>query len=477
MVVDQKDLPASSSDSQAEQIAPLTLNPKGAGGHVVLFSCLYVGLWALVARPSLEELCEFLGWAIGVMLFLGIICRVFVHRGIHTTLSAEGFESHQTKKPSGRHVIPWAKLKLVGLRKPVWKSFLNRGSKPQTIILNFADQPDFEIDLTRLSKLDQQHFFQMISRCVPQTLLTPEVLFMQVQCLMGNTPSIEGFTQMWSEEFDRKFELANHVTLPAGHQCGNGRYIIELTLATRMSSSTYLASDMATGRFVIKELVVPVSADEQTQLKLLEQFDREARILASISHRLIVEVRDHFVENGRSYLVMECAPGENLRHYVRSNGRCGQRLTVSIARQLLEVLVYLHGQQPPILHRDLTPDNIVYYVNTGDLKVVDFGAANIYQSHGTGTLIGKQGYMPPEQFKGKCSPASDIYALGSTMLFLLTGEDPPGMGRMPELGSHVDPELRKLLESCLQFEEADRPCLNILREQLNNLFEKFKEAA
>lgn len=480
MVIDAKDLPAdpvSTSVAQAEEIASLTLRPKRSVATGLLSFGVWIGIWVIVTKPSIEELWVFLGSAVGVMALITVINCFWAHRGSNTTLSWQGFESHQTKNPTGKHVIPWAKLRLLGLHKSAWESLFSRGRRPQVIVFNFVDQPDFAIDLNAMSELERQHFFQMISRYVPQRLLAPEVLFMQVQCLVGNIPSIEGFTQMWSEEFDRKFELANHVTLPAGHRCGNGRYVIELTLATRMSSSTYLASDGRGNRFVIKELVVPVSADEQTQGKLLEQFDREARILSSISHRLIVSVRDHFVENGRSYLVMDCAPGENLRHHIRLHGPCEQKIVVSILQQLLEVLTYLHDREPPILHRDLTPDNIVYYVNTGELKVVDFGAANVYQSHGTGTLIGKQGYMAPEQFKGKCTPASDIYALGSTILFLLLGEDPPGMGRLPELGADIDPDFKRLVQSCMQFEQADRPSLEELGEQLKKLSGKFKEAA
>jgi serine/threonine-protein kinase len=85
--------------------------------------------------------------------------------------------------------------------------------------------------------------------------------------------------------------------------------------------------------------------------------------------------------------------------------------------------MYLHSQTPPIVHRDLTPDNLVLSVNVG-LVLIDFGAANAFIGTATGTMVGKQSYMPPEQLRGKGEPRSDIYALGCTLYFLLTGSDP-----------------------------------------------------
>lgn len=349
------------------------------------------------------------------------------------------------------------------------------GPAQRRVILNFTDVPEYYIDLNRLSDYERQHFFRLLSRYAPQRLLSPEVLFMQVQSLYGEKPSIESFTQIWAEEFDKRFELANHVSLSPGNVCGNNRYTVEMTIATRISSSTYLASDQNGTRVVLKELVIPINANEDIQKKLLEQFEREAGILVSLSHKAIVSIRDHFVENGRSYLVMDCVPGINLRHHVRQHGSLSQRQSVSIAQQLAEVLCYLHMQTPAIIHRDLTPDNIVYFENADLLKVVDFGAANIYQCHGTGTLIGKQGYMPPEQFKGKATPASDVYALGSTLVFLLSGTDPPGMGRMPETLLQVDSKLSELVQACLQFDQEDRPSAASLVEQLRMISDRLKE--
>lgn len=338
------------------------------------------------------------------------------------------------------------------------------GPQSPTLVFNFTDVPDYCVSLDQLSQNDQSHLFRIISRYVPQRLLSTEVLFMQMKCLVGQTPDVQGFTSIWSEEFDRKFELANHVCLVPGQLVGNGRYSIEMTIATRMSSSTYLALDGNEKAVVIKELVVPVNADESVEQKLLRQFDREAAILASLSNPSIVTVLDHFVENSRSYLVMEYVSGENLRQYVRSNGPLRTQQLVSVLRQLLDVLEFMHRQDPPVLHRDLTPDNIIYNPAEGTLKVIDFGASTFYDdANGTCTLIGKQGYMPPEQYKGKPTPASDIYALGSTLLFAVAGTDPPGLGRCPTLPDQTDRQISELIQSCIEFEQEKRPSIDELR--------------
>ncbi len=458
--------PVSSADAIVE---PLTIRSK-TNWKVLLCILLVMLVGGIFYKPLYHFA---MGGSLG-LLIAAFINLVIGRNGMaNLTLSSEGVEWHGLKKPTGKNLVPWSRLRLVGLYRPAWRSLSERKMSPRALVLNFSDIPDIPIYLQTLSTAEQEHFFRILSRYAPQRLLAPEVLYMQVQSFLGKAPSVDGFTQIWSQEFDRRFELANHVSLPSGKKVGGGRYTIELTIATRMSSSTYLVSDNKGQRFVIKELVVPVGADEKVHDTLLQKFNREAAILASLSHPSIVTVRDHFVEDGRSYIVMDCVHGTNLRQYVRSLERVEKRVVVSIARQLLDVLSYLHGLSPPVVHRDLTPDNIMHLGERDEIRVIDFGAANIYTSEGTGTLIGKQGYMPPEQFKGKASPGSDVYAFGSTLLFLLTGEDPPGMCRVPENIQQIDTELLDIVQSCLQFELADRPSVETLIERFEVLAQKW----
>ena len=129
---------------------------------------------------------------------------------------------------------------------------------------------------------------------------------------------------------------------------------------------------------------------------------------------------------------------------------------LSWAKQICEVLIYLHTQAPPIVHRDLTPDNLVLSVNVG-LVLIDFGAANAFIGTATGTMVGKQSYMPPEQLRGKSVPQSDIYALGCTLYFLLTGSDPmPLEVANPGERTKVSRDLNALIMECTAQKVEDR---------------------
>lgn len=124
--------------------------------------------------------------------------------------------------------------------------------------------------------------------------------------------------------------------------------------------------------------------------------------------------------------MLEYIQGDNLREYVRKHGPLEESLVIDLMLQMADVLCYLHQQNPPIIHRDFTPDNLVLKADRS-LIVIDFGAANEYIGTATGTLIGKQCYMPPEQVRGKSDLSTDLYALGGTASFLLTGNDPEAL--------------------------------------------------
>ncbi len=118
--------------------------------------------------------------------------------------------------------------------------------------------------------------------------------------------------------------------------------------------------------------------------------------------------------------------------------------------------MYLHSQNPPVIHRDLTPDNLVLRVD-GQLVLIDFGAANAFVGTATGTMVGKQSYMPMEQLRGKSVPQSDIYSLGGTIYFLLTGRDPtPLEVSQVKSGTILPTSLNPLLAKCTAVEVADR---------------------
>ena len=206
-----------------------------------------------------------------------------------------------------------------------------------------------------------------------------------------------------------------------------GRYRIERVLGAGGMSTVYLALDL---RFpsvrrlcALKEMISHIP-DPRMRALAQQSFEREAAMLATLSHPAIPKIYDYFTEGERHYLVMEYIPGEDLETRLRrTEGMLPVEEVVSWAVQICDVLHYLHSQQPPIIFRDLKPSNIMVDPY-GRVFLVDFGIAKVFQAGQRGTMIGTEGYSPPEQYRGIADPRTDIYALGATLHHLLTRQDP-----------------------------------------------------
>lgn len=298
-------------------------------------------------------------------------------------------------------------------------------SRQGFLIFDFRSGGSMPMPIAGIPDAQLEELFIALSRWCDPMALNANVIALQRDVLMGETVCLSSsYTKMWEDELKKRFEVTNFVPLPGGHRICNGEIQILMQLACGGMSSVYLARKNSGERIIIKELVVPEDRDGSLRARVTEMFSREARMLAVLDHPQIVKVYDHFVEDGRNYLILQHAKGLNLRQMVGLEGVFSENLVVKIASQLAEIVDYLHSRTPPIIHRDITPDNLVYDADTGLVTLIDFGAANEFVGNMTGTLVGKQCYLPPEQFRGKAEPASDIYAIGGTMHFMLTGEDP-----------------------------------------------------
>ncbi|MBC7999164.1 MAG: serine/threonine protein kinase, partial [Leptolyngbya sp.] len=208
---------------------------------------------------------------------------------------------------------------------------------------------------------------------------------------------------------------------------------------------------------IIKEAALPPTLSDVEKAKAEELFQREARLLLKLDHPQIARILDHFLENGRDYLVIEFVPGHTLRQMVTKRGPLDETQAIGLILQLAGVLEYLHTQSPGVLHRDISPDNLILR-DDGKLVVIDFGAANEIVGTVTGTIIGKQSYMSPEQFKGKPTAQSDLYSAGCTLHYLLTGQDPkPLTTSLPQLlRQSVSDSCNQLVSDLTQLKPAQR---------------------
>lgn len=215
-------------------------------------------------------------------------------------------------------------------------------------------------------------------------------------------------------------------------------YALRKELTRKAGRRTFLAEDSANRLPVIVKIL---SFGEAFQWEDLKLFKREGNILQHLAHPTIPQYRESFeaeIEGVFSFvLVQTYIAAPSLQNVVESGKLFSEKEVISIAHSLLSTLSYLHKQLPPVVHRDIKPSNILISQPNSqavsqsscvieDVYLVDFGAVQIAASKegGTVTIVGSYGYMPLEQFLGQTTPQSDLYSLGMTLLYLITGTHP-----------------------------------------------------
>ena len=208
------------------------------------------------------------------------------------------------------------------------------------------------------------------------------------------------------------------------------RYRVLRKIAQGGMGAVYECTDTvgSTGtRWAVKEMSpAALPAAERTQA--IADFRREAQMLASLQHPNLPTVVETFEEFGKNFLVMEFVPGRTLQNVLDNTpGFLPEERVRVWARQLFDVMAYLHSQEPPVVYRDLKPANVMLLEGTERIKLIDFGIARFHKlgkSRDT-EAFGTAGYAPPEQYgKGQTDQRSDIYALGATLHYLVTKHDP-----------------------------------------------------
>lgn len=248
--------------------------------------------------------------------------------------------------------------------------------------------------------------------------------------------------------------------------------------------SVYRARDLHFPNVVklvaVKEML-NLAPDPLVRATIVQNFEREANILATLNHPSIPRIYDYFTQNDHSYLVLEFIHGKDLETVINeANGFLPEDQIISWAIQLCDVLSYLHGHKPdPIIFRDMKPSNVMINHN-GDVILVDFGIAKTFQSGQKGTMIGTEGYSPPEQYRGEATPLADVYSLGATLHHAITRRDPRleppfSFAERPvrRINTNVSYEFEAVINTALQYNPSDRfPNAEAMKDALMNVARK-----
>jgi serine/threonine protein kinase len=273
--------------------------------------------------------------------------------------------------------------------------------------------------------------------------------------------------------------------LAPGSLLNNGSYRIVRSVSKGGMGAVYLAEDQRAfdRHCIVKQMLDYYDpADPEDRRRAHERFEEEGRTLASLSHPGIPQIYAFFEESGRYYIVMEYIRGDNLETFVTHTDRSGrvihgkrlpQEEIVRYTIQTCRVLEYLHSQKRPVVHQDVKPANLILESQLGEVRLVDFGTARAEIPPGAqpgngsdSSIWGTDGYAPPEQYRRKPVPRSDVFALAATAYHLLTDDDPrehpfkwPQIDRMPR-------EIQVALQRALRNAPEQRSTARELRQAL-----------
>jgi eukaryotic-like serine/threonine-protein kinase len=245
------------------------------------------------------------------------------------------------------------------------------------------------------------------------------------------------------------------------------RYLIQEVVGVGGMGAVYRARDMHfphIERYLAIKEMINTTLDTEMRKTAIENFEREAHILAALTHPAIPKIFDFFSDEQSSYLVEEYIAGKDLELLLEESKTFlpVDRVT-GWAIEICDVLDYLHHHKPePIIFRDIKPSNVM--VNQyGHVVLVDFGIAKVFKSGQKGTMIGTEGYSPPEQYRGEATFYADIYALGASLHHLLTKRDPRleppfTFSERPirQINPEVPVDLEEVIYKALQYNPQNR---------------------
>lgn len=353
-----------------------------------------------------------------LMLFLGLFLLMYFYlrHPTQVVLNAQGVSLVWKRRSEWlRKTLNWKDLQRISVEWPPNKT------SPQESLLCFTpiNGEPLKFKYGALPSISsRQSLMDAINRWAPHASRAPELADMLSE------PHTHGYTELWLQALSQPPKRERLTPLSEGAMLRECQYEILGRLGVGGQGTAYAAREVDNNHAVVlKEFILPVYVDVNVRRQAVEKMQNEADILSRLNHNSIVKLIDFFIEDHRGYLVLERIDGESLRQKVNAEGQLNETAVRSLAMQMCEMLEYLHGLEPPVVHRDFTPENLIL-ARDGTLKLVDFNVAQQQESTATGTVVGKHCFISPEQFRGKPTTQSDIYAMGATLYYLLTGEDP-----------------------------------------------------
>jgi serine/threonine protein kinase len=254
----------------------------------------------------------------------------------------------------------------------------------------------------------------------------------------------------------------------------NNRYQVLRILGSGGFGKTFLAEDTqmpSSKRCLVKQLI-PVVNNPQVYQLVQERFQQEAAILEELGDRnpQIPRLYAYFSEGGEFYLVQEYIEGQTLSEKLKQQGVFHEIIVKEILINILQILEYVHSKG--IVHRDIKPDNIILRFSDSKPVLIDFGAVKVTMNtemspsgnSSQSIVIGTPGFMPMEQTVGRPVFSSDLYSLGLTAIYLLTGKIPQDLPTDPNLGNilwrhfapYLSPNFANVLDKAIAYHPRDR---------------------
>lgn len=277
--------------------------------------------------------------------------------------------------------------------------------------------------------------------------------------------------------------------LVPGQMLDGGRYRVLRALGHGGMGAVYLvAQTKAFDRAAVLKEVIDYfdPLDTEARQRAVERFEAEARTLGELKHPGIPDLYSYFSEGGHNYLVMEYIQGPNLAQGltdkdgdtgdITAGGPLPAGDVIRYTIEICAVLEYLAGRQPPVIHNDIKPANIIVDQNSGQAVLVDFGTAQTHRLRSLAaagrpdakrdSVYGTVGYAAPELYRGEAEPRSDVYSLAATAYHLLTDDDPRDHPNQYPLLDTLPPALADALRDALTEDVARRPTAAEFRRRL-----------